>query len=126
MLWSQRSTTCHYEFVDNKDLESRDETRTLTLKHQTPAQYVNYSSDGFRIVSGHGKTIIVWDAETGKEILTFKGHSGYVRSVRFSPDARWIVSAGDDGKVKIWSAETGSESRTLNGHKELSSARHLL
>ena len=37
-------------------------------------------------------TVKVWDADTGTEILTLKGHTGQVSSVAFSPDGKRIVS----------------------------------
>jgi WD40 repeat protein len=60
----------------------------------------------------------VWDAQTGQETLTLKGHSGSVRSVSFSPDGKRIVSGGGyrDNTVKVWDAQTGQETLTLKGH----------
>ena len=40
----------------------------------------------------------VWDAVTGQEILTFKGHTDEVYCVAFSPDGRRLASAGFDGR----------------------------
>lgn len=66
---------------------------------------MGFSPDGKRIVSGgDDSTVRVWDAETGQETLTLKGHTGTVGHVSFSPDGRRIVSGGDDGRVKIWDA----------------------
>ena len=38
-------------------------------------------------------TVKVWDAETGQELLTFKGHTGQCHSVAFSPDGKRLASA---------------------------------
>ena len=64
----------------------------------------------------------VWDAGTGQEILTLKGHTGGVNSVAFSPDGQRLASAGCDGTVKVWDAGTGQETLTLKGHTDTVSA----
>jgi len=46
----------------------------------------------------------VWDAISGKPLLTYKGHNGGVNSVVWSPDGKRLASAGADGTVQVWSA----------------------
>ena len=46
--------------------------------------------------SGYDKTVRLWDAVTGKEKLTLRGHEDLVSSVAFSPDGRQLVSASFD------------------------------
>ena len=73
-----------------------------------------FSPNGKRIVSGGPYGMLkVWDAETGREIRTLRGHTRGVVSVAFSPEGGRIVSASFDGTVKIWDAETGKEKLTL-------------
>ena len=40
---------------------------------------------------------------------TLTGHSGYVRSVAYSPDGKHIVSGSGHSAVKVWDAATGTE-----------------
>ncbi|KAL7789848.1 WD40 repeat-like protein [Trichoderma ceciliae] len=49
-------------------------------------------------------------------LQTLEGHSGWVKSVTFSADGRYLVSGSDDHTVKIWDAKTGKERQTLKGH----------
>jgi WD40 repeat protein len=78
---------------------------------------VSFSPDGKRIVTGSfDQTARVWDAATGHETLTLKGHTGPVYSVSFSPDGKRILTGGDDQTAKVWDAATGHVTFTLKGH----------
>jgi WD40 repeat protein len=45
------------------------------------------------------------NTEIGQVLLTLEGHSGWVRSVSFSPDGRRIVSGSGDHTLKLWDDE---------------------
>jgi hypothetical protein len=59
----------------------------------------------------------VWDAETGREVLSLKGHRGGVSWVGYSPDGKRLVSGGGDGTPKVWGARA-EEVLTLKGAAE--------
>jgi WD40 repeat protein len=73
-------------------------------------------------VSGGGGDVKIWNAETGEEIRTLKGHKFNVTSCSYSPDGGEIVSGDGDGDVKIWNAETGKEIKTSTGHVSMVSS----
>jgi WD40 repeat protein len=76
---------------------------------------IAYSPDGSKIISGGGDNLIkVWDAESGQEIRTLSGHTGWIYSAAYSPDGKRIVSC-DIKTIKVWDAESGQEIRTLSG-----------
>ncbi len=48
---------------------------------------VAFSPDGQRLASAsQDQTVKIWNSATGGELLALKGHTGWVRSVAFSPD----------------------------------------
>ena len=86
--------------------------------------WVEFSPDGKRIISvshsyrDQDGTIKVWDAATGTELVTLRGHEGGISWAAFSPDGQRIVSSGHrDETIKIWDAATGTELKTLRGHQ---------
>ncbi len=52
------------------------------------------------------------------EIFVQLGHSGFVKSIVFSPDGKYILSGGNDKVIKLWETATGKEIATLRGHSE--------
>src|SRR5207249_3714391 len=58
----------------------------------------------------------VWEAASGRELLTLTGHSAGIYSVAFSPDGQRIVTGCGDQTAKVWDAASGRELLTLTGH----------
>ncbi len=47
----------------------------------------------------------------------FRGHTGAVYSVAFSPDGKLVLTASQDGTARLWDIATGNELRRFAGHK---------
>jgi len=49
----------------------------------------------------------LWNATTGKALLTYIGHAGIVTAIAWSPDGKQLASVGFDKSVQVWDAATG-------------------
>ena len=90
--------------------------------HTGPVMAVAISPDGKQVASASvvwGKNngeIKIWEAATGKTLRTLSGTSG-VFGLAYSPNGKWLASAGGDAKVRLWDAVTGKQSAIHEEHK---------
>ena len=77
------------------------------------------------ISGGDDGAVIVWDINTGEEILRFEDHTGPVRSVTIRPDGLTVISGGlsgtsltEPGELILWDLRTGQEIRRFEGQAE--------
>jgi WD40 repeat protein len=68
------------------------------------------------------QTAKVWDAKTGAEVLTLKGHTSSVTAASWSPDGSRLLTGSWDQTAKVWDARSGAEVLTLKGHTSVVSA----
>jgi WD40 repeat protein len=67
----------------------------------------------FFATAGRDSVVRLWDTETVEEIAQFKGHSGFVNSIAFSPDGKTLLSASDDGTARIYTCEECASRKDL-------------
>jgi len=69
--------------------------------------FVTFDFDGNTLASGgSGKTVELWDIDTGELLQTYSGHTEEVYCAAISKDGRTIASKGGDS-VRLWDRETG-------------------
>lgn len=135
-LWNAATGAEIRRFVDNNDVYSRgaqtatfssDDRQVLTCGsdliwvwdaatgsklHRFQVSDLVYSAafspDGHSILAGMANgTVLLLDAESGKESRRFTGHSDRVVSLEFSTDGRLLFTGSNDGTSKIWDYATG-------------------
>jgi len=79
------------------------------------ANVVRFSPDNARVAANSGSVVRVWDAETGRDLFTLSGHSGWTMDIAFSPDGNYLASASMDGTIKVWSMQPGQEIAAMAG-----------
>jgi WD40 repeat protein len=80
---------------------------------------VAFSPDGQLVASpagGSPPTVKLWNANTGEEIITLTADDFLPTKVAFSPDGKFIASAGSGPDIKVWELKGGREFLTLQGH----------
>jgi len=79
---------------------------------------VAFDSTGRRIATGGtDRSVRVWETETGRMLMEFRGHREKVYAVAFSPDGSLLVSGANDNTIRIWDLERGVEQIELHGHQ---------
>ena len=66
--------------------------------------------------SSSDRTMILWQLETGTELLRFVGHTGAVHACALSPQGTQVLSASHDKTLRLWDLQTGDELIRLHGH----------
>ncbi|WP_242039580.1 hypothetical protein [Anabaena sphaerica] len=106
--------------LSNVNLTGANLTDTFFAKALGSVYSLAYSPDGKYLVTGDSNgRVQIWNAVTGREILTFVGHSNCVNSVAWSGDGLTLASGSSDKTVKLWDVQTGDCVRTLQGHSSL-------
>jgi len=92
-----------------------DEARLTIDGHDLTVTAVAFNPSGRQIASASmDKSIKIWNAETGAEMMTLLGHSFWVRCLSFSHDGKRIVSVSTDQTIKIWNTVTGKELKSMS------------
>jgi len=77
------------------------ETREDTQEGYIDA--VNFSSDGqFLVTASRDETVFIRRTGTWEKVKSLTGHQGEVYFAAYSPNGKFVVSAGEDNRVIVW------------------------
>jgi WD40 repeat protein/tRNA A-37 threonylcarbamoyl transferase component Bud32 len=74
---------------------------------------VAFNPDGTLLFSGGRAPCLLWDAATGRPLLSIEGD--YISAAAFSPDGRRLAFSSTNDGVTVWDLEHGRGTRTLRG-----------
>ncbi|MFM7885923.1 MAG: WD40 repeat domain-containing protein, partial [Pseudanabaena sp.] len=76
---------------------------------------LSFSPDDRQIASvGQGKSVRIWDVETGKLVSKFYAHQDDIFKVHFHRGGKLLMTASKDGTMKLWDRDRGVEILTIH------------
>ncbi|MFM7423693.1 MAG: hypothetical protein ACKO7W_01615 [Elainella sp.] len=101
-----------------RDDEAFEANPQLIGEAQTEKSLIAFGPNGSMLVTatpgtGNQRTAYLWNRQTGKEIGKLAGHGTEIRSLQFSPDGTYVVTASAEGTIRLWASELGGELPSL-------------
>ena len=70
----------------------------------------DFNHNGRQLVTGDASgSVVVWDAKTGRQSVSLKGHSDAINDIAYSADGKYIISGSKDASVRLWDSQTGRQ-----------------
>ena len=95
------------------------ESRSLSFPAEPAA--VVLSPDGHRVAAAGGALgepgfVAIWDADSGREVRSFRGHDDAITGLAFNPAGDRLATASRDRTVRLWDPASGRQVLILRGH----------
>ncbi|XP_069748532.1 PWP2 small subunit processome component [Narcine bancroftii] len=68
---------------------------------------INSSGDWIAFGCAGLGQLLVWEWQSESYVLKQQGHFNNMVTLSYSPDGQYLVTGGDDGKVKVWNTSSG-------------------
>ncbi|KAJ3195125.1 hypothetical protein HK101_001036 [Irineochytrium annulatum] len=99
------------------ELPDFNNIHTLSISQKRiDAVTINPSGDWLAFGCSKLGQLLVWEWKSESYILKQQGHQHEMNCLSYSPDGQYIVTGGDDGKVKLWNTQSGYCFVTFTNH----------
>jgi eukaryotic-like serine/threonine-protein kinase len=99
--------TCGDSDVYMWDIATGKKAKAFEGKGSYLVNSMSLSADGRRLLTGgEDKMLRLWDTATGKEIVSYPGHTMAILAVGISDDGRRALSGQQDGLIRYWGLPT--------------------
>jgi WD40 repeat protein/beta-lactamase regulating signal transducer with metallopeptidase domain len=85
---------------------------TTRLRHPWRSSCAAFSPDGRLLASGGNRSVVLWDASTGKRVRKLEVGSDAQQdshSITFSPDGKQLAVGGRSGSIRVFAVPDGKE-----------------
>lgn len=79
--------------------------------------HARFSSEALYFIYCEGSTLYLHETLTGKLLHVLNEHSWFIHDVKFSPDSRFILSAGADYQAILYDVQSGKSKYKVDGNK---------
>lgn len=90
--------------------------RRLSETYLSDVETLWQFGDEARLLASGSDELSLWDVNTGHLMLS-RPQASWVTAIGFAPQARFIATGHDDGKVRLWALEEKESLRTFEGHR---------
>ena len=112
-IWDSSNGNKHYHSLRIYDLKSNKE---ISKDESIKCAGIAISPNGEHLAVSTGNETILYYTTTLKQKMKFANvHTGYIPSVCYSPDGKYIATASSDRTVCLWDAQNGALIKTFYG-----------
>lgn len=92
----------------NPDEEVKSVEQVLVQQVIPASQLRDFLASGSR-----DKSIKIWEAKSGRCLLSLVGHDNWVTDLCFHPNGKFLLSVSDDKSMRVWDLSVGRCSKKL-------------
>lgn len=96
---------------------SQDLRMILPVSHSSGVRNFFVSPSAKFLVSVGDNNAILWDVKTGRQLMTYRGHTQIITGAEISPDETKLITWSQDSTVRLWDVYTGKEMYAIKGFR---------